>query len=112
MERILISWIAKNNDFKDGKVDKENSPNYLFHKHFYNYDKHIILYASGKDELPTEHLFTTLKKDFPDHQVELVNMQVIDVISLPEIKTKVEVLDLVNNLMFFFIILPVFIFFF
>ncbi len=92
MERILISWIAKNNDFKAGKVDRENSPNYLFHKHFYNYDKHLILFASEKDELAATHLHTTLVDDFPEHQVEPVNMEVSDVINLPEIKTKTEAL--------------------
>ena len=26
--KTLISWLAFNNDFKDGKVDTENSPNF------------------------------------------------------------------------------------
>jgi DNA-binding NtrC family response regulator len=92
MTKILFSWIAYNNDFKEGKVDKENSPNYLFHKHFYDYDRHIILYASEKDELRASRLLTTLKQDFPDHQMETVNMEISNVIHLTEVKTKVEAL--------------------
>jgi len=90
MARTLFSWIAFTNDFKNGKVDKENSPNYLFHKHFYKHDSHIILYASKTDDLRATTLLTTLKKDFPEHIIKTVNMEISNVINLPEIKTKTE----------------------
>jgi transcriptional regulator with PAS, ATPase and Fis domain len=92
MTKTLFSWIAKANDFTGNKVDKENSPNYLFHKHFYNYDRHIILYASDTDELRATTLLTTLKQDFPEHEIKKVNMEVSNVIHLTEVKTKVEAL--------------------
>ena len=92
MAKTLFSWVAFNNDFKDGKVDKENSPNYLFHKLFFNHDKHYILSSAESDDLRAGHLLTALKKDFPDHEVEIVYMNITNVINLPEIKTKVEAL--------------------
>ena len=47
--KTLISWLAYNNDFKGGKVDTKNGPNYSMHKMFWEYDRHIIL-SSNKDD--------------------------------------------------------------
>ena len=53
--KILISWLAYNNDFsKDGNVETENSPNYNMHKSFWEYDRHLILSSSSKDDLRLE----------------------------------------------------------
>lgn len=90
MTKTLFSWIAFNNDFKDGKVEKENSPNYQFHRNFYKYDVHYILSNASDDDTRANLLFTTLKQDFPDHHIEIVYMNIDNVIGLPEIKTKVE----------------------
>ncbi len=88
--KILISWVAYNNDFVKGQVDQENSPNYLIHKHYYNYDKHFILCSAKKDDTRLQVLQNQLQLDFPDHQTEGAYMDIEDVISLPEIKEKVE----------------------
>jgi transcriptional regulator with PAS, ATPase and Fis domain len=91
--KILISWIAFNNDFlqEGGGVDKTNSPNYLFHKYFYcNYDKHIILSASKVDDTKINFLITAIRNDFKNHITEECYMDINDVIDLYEIKTKVE----------------------
>ena len=90
MKKILFSWVAFNNDFKDGHVDKENSPNYLFHKYYYHYDTHYILSSASGDDLRAELLLTTIKNDFSGHQVEIHYMNINNVIDLNEIKTKVE----------------------
>lgn len=88
--KLLISWIAYNNDFEQGKVDLENSPNYLMHNHFYNYDKHYILCAAVEDDTRLQVLLNRLRLDFPEHPVEGVYMGIKDVINLPEIKEKIE----------------------
>ena len=88
----LLSWLAFNNDFKEGKVDIENSPNYNMHKFFWKYDKHIILCASKGDDAKAAFLENQLLLDFPNHLVEIRYMNVPDVIDLSEIKTKVETL--------------------
>ena len=91
--KILISWIAFNNDFlkEGGNVDKNNSPNYLFHKHFYKgYDKHVILSAAKEDDIRINYLITTIRNDFTNHKIEECYMNVSDVIDLDEIKTKIE----------------------
>lgn len=88
--KVLISWLATNNDFKNGEVNNESSPNYIFHQHFYNCDKHLLLFSSEKYEVHALKLRTELVKRFPKHDVEIRNMDVVDVIGLTEIKSKVE----------------------
>ncbi len=94
MSKILIGWLAKNNDFTqiEGQgieVNKKSSPNYQFHQHFYKHDKHLVLHTP-KDKMLAGKLHTAIKKDFKDHEVELVEVNIIDPISLTEIKPKVE----------------------
>jgi len=90
MSKILISWLAFNNDFNEGKVNKENSPNYAMHKYFYKYDKHILLSTAKKDDIRLEQLLNVLHIDFPSHNTEGVYMNVEDVIDYNSIKSKVE----------------------
>jgi DNA-binding NtrC family response regulator len=90
MNKLLFSWVALNNDFRDGKVCADDSPNYQFHKHFYEHDKHIILSSSKKDDTRLILLMNRIKLDFPDHKIEGVYMDIHDVIDLKEIKSKVE----------------------
>ena len=90
--KTLISWLAFNNDFKEGQVDTTNSPNYSMHKMFWEFDRHIILSSNKDDDTKLEFLVTKLAIDFPDHKVELRFMNISDVINMPEIKTKVETL--------------------
>ncbi len=90
MNKLLFSWVAFNQDFKDGQVNPDNSPNYQFHKRFYEHDKHIILSSAKKDDIRLELLLNRVRLDFPKHNVEGVYMDIQDVIDLKEIKTKVE----------------------
>jgi transcriptional regulator of acetoin/glycerol metabolism len=86
---LLISWVAQNNDFENGEVNKVG-PNYLYHKHFFNHDKHLILSSAKSDDTRTEKLVNVLKRDFKDHNTECEYMSVGDVIDVREIKTKIE----------------------
>jgi transcriptional regulator with PAS, ATPase and Fis domain len=88
--KTLVSWLAYNNDFKDGKVDLLNSPNYIMHNIFWTFDRHIILCSASGDDTRAEHLIRTINADFPDHEAEIRYMNVPDVINLSAIKTKVE----------------------
>lgn len=88
--RILISWIALNNDFKDGQVNTEGSPNYQFHKNFYNHDRHILLSSGREGDIRLDMLINRILRDFPKHVIEGIAMDIKDVIDLKEIKTKVE----------------------
>ena len=94
--KILLSWLALQHDFIRNKdsgallgVNTEG-PNFTLHKHFYKYDKHILLYSGSKDEIGSAFLKSSLLTDFPDHVLELVNMEIYDPIDLAEIKPKVE----------------------
>ena len=100
--KILVSWVAFKNDFstKENNVDKNNSPNYLFHKYFFHdYDKHIVFSAAKNDDVRTNFLISTIRNDFQDHNTEEFYMDIKDVIDLDEIKTKVEskLLDFSND---------------
>ena len=78
--------------WKEGTgVDKANSPNYLFHKHFFgNYDKHIILSQAIDDDTRLDFLISCIKNDFQEHCIEGHYIGINDVIDLNEIKPKVE----------------------
>lgn len=86
---ILISWIAVNNDFTDGSVNK-TGPTYTYHKQFYKEDKHIILSSAGTDDIRLELLVNALRIDFPHHKVEKKYVGINSVIDLKEIYGKVE----------------------
>jgi DNA-binding NtrC family response regulator len=91
--KILISWLAKQNDFKEGRFD-ENGPTANFHRYFFNYDHHLILSQQAEDDTLLAHLLTGLKRGFPAHKdkIEGRYMSVDDVIDIAQIKAKVEAL--------------------
>jgi transcriptional regulator with PAS, ATPase and Fis domain len=87
--KLLISWLAFNNDFKDGHIDK-TGPTYTFHKLFYKQDKHILLSAANSDDTRLALLLNVLKRDFPEHNFEEKYMGLKSVIDLKEIYGKIE----------------------
>ncbi|MEK7585794.1 MAG: sigma-54 dependent transcriptional regulator [Patescibacteria group bacterium] len=92
MARILISWVATNNDFLEGKgKPNPDGPSCIVHKHFYDYDYHLLL--SGKrnkdSDLSFEFLVNHLKREY-QHEIREQFMNLNDVIDLKEIKAKVE----------------------
>jgi len=97
MNRVLISWIAWNNDFKEGQVDIADGPNYIFHRSFYHYDRHILLSSAKDDDTRSELIANRLNADFPDHDIMLKYMNISNVIDLNEVKTKIETLLLENR---------------
>lgn len=91
MLKVLISWLAFHEDFKEGKMSKEG-PTYKFHELYYKHDLHLILSSSDCIEKDTkmERLLLGLKKDFPDRRLEATFLDITDLISLSEIKLKTE----------------------
>ena len=90
--KILVSWIAFNNDFTNGQAC-EKGPTYQFHEHFYDsedYEKHILLATKTTENLRITKLINKLSNDFTNHNVERQLLSVDDPIDLKEIKTKVE----------------------
>ena len=95
--KILISWIALSNDFdkETGGVNPKG-PTVQFHQHFYQYnsapayDKHILL-STPKEEQKNKGLAYYLMNTLPgNHQVEFLLLSIEDVISITEIKPKIE----------------------
>ncbi|SFG29035.1 sigma 54-interacting transcriptional regulator [Pontibacter chinhatensis] len=98
MSKLLVSWVAKNHDFirneKGGFKEVANhGPHYQFYQHFYNsrgYDKHILLYSSADQELWVEHLKSVVYQLNSKANIEIRFLELKNVISLEEIKPKVE----------------------
>lgn len=90
--KLLMSWIAFNNDFKKGSVN-ESGPTYNYHNYFYEdekYDTHIILAAESAENQRIVRLRNKIERDFPEHPLETNILKIDDPIALKEIKTKVE----------------------
>lgn len=94
--KLLISWLAYNNDFENGKAI-ESGPTYVYHDNFYSHDKHIILYTSPKEETRAVHLQNLIQRSFKERKIEIHCLNVSDVIDVNEIKTKVESFLLRNS---------------
>ncbi len=91
MAKILISWMAKNNDFIKGKGEiNPEGPNSLVHKHLYKYDYHILLSSkTASNDLAYEVLVNYLLKTYK-HDIREEYMNIHDVIDVREIKVKIE----------------------
>jgi transcriptional regulator with PAS, ATPase and Fis domain len=94
--KTLISWLAYNNDFKRDSENgalkgvNKDGPNFNMHKHFWKYDRHIILYSGKGDKIGAEMLINAIVNEYHDHILEKSEMGINDPINLAEIKPKVE----------------------
>ncbi len=95
MKRVLISWLAFNNDFIEeggGRKVNTDGPTISFHQNFFDekYDKHLLLSSAWREDIRMDFLLNHLSQAFPDHQVEPRYMGVSDVIDLEQINAKVH----------------------
>lgn len=91
--KLLISWIAYNNDFKQGGQVDTSGPTFDYHNHFYNkesYDKHILLAAEEIENIPITRLQNKLNSEFPKHEIDPRILSIESPVDLRSIKTKVE----------------------
>jgi transcriptional regulator with PAS, ATPase and Fis domain len=88
--KTLISWYDKV-DFIENKVNIDG-PIVSFHTNFYKHDRHVILSAKKNEDndLAGTHLFTTLKRLFPERSVEFIYLDIQDPIDHREIQGKVH----------------------
>ncbi|GAA4462447.1 hypothetical protein GCM10023189_39140 [Nibrella saemangeumensis] len=93
--KILLSWIASNNDFDKGEV-KTSGPTWQFHQYFFTHDRHIILSSKPDEDIRLEKLLNRLMLDFPDRRDKIegryMNIPDNDVINVFALKPKVEAL--------------------
>ncbi len=87
--KILLSWIAYNNDFENGAVT-EKGPTASYHQYYFKQDKHIILSASKRDDVRSELMLNFLKNKYPQRLVEIKYMDVSDPINHQEIQAKIN----------------------
>ena len=111
MEKIIISWLAYNNDWlKNSSNEKThhpntNGPNFGLHKNFWDdYDKHILLSShdnktkqGSDDEKLFKHFCRELQKNYPEHIIESRNLPFDDPTNLRVIKEKIDDLLLSLN---------------
>ncbi|MCS3556937.1 MULTISPECIES: sigma 54-interacting transcriptional regulator [unclassified Sphingobacterium] len=88
--KILVSWLAFNNDFENGLV-KRDGPTFNYHKYYFGeIDKHIILSAAEELDNRAELLASELRKDFQKRVIEVKYMGIKEIININMIKSKVE----------------------
>lgn len=88
--KILISWVAFNNDFDNGQV-KMDGPTINYHRHYYNgLEKHIILSSSSGNDTKAEFLAASIRNEFKDRLVEIKYMGIEDIVNINLIREKVE----------------------
>ena len=95
-KRILVSWVARNNDFLKMVDERIEINPQGTHINFYrneniseNYEKHLLLYAPADDKLEENayrRLYEYLQRLFPD--IFLMKIPVSDVLSVAEIQGK------------------------
>lgn len=98
MSKLLLSWTAHMHDFKRSEKGFFQSvsldgPHCQFYEHFYEargYDRHILLYSSPDQELWAEYLANALSRISEKANVQPRLLELKSVISLDEIKPKVE----------------------
>ncbi|MCY1660125.1 sigma-54 interaction domain-containing protein [Chryseobacterium sp. SL1] len=105
-KRILVSWVARNNDFiklVDGRLEVNPKGT---HVNFYNnenisgnYERHLLLYTPTDDELEENayrRLYEYLQRSFLD--IILMKIPISDVLSVAEIQRECyDLLSLYNN---------------
>lgn len=87
--KTLVSWVAYNNDFYEGRV-LENGPTANYHKFFFKQDRHLLLSSAKQSDLRTELLVNFLKRTYPDRIIEPIYMGINDPIDQREIQSKVD----------------------
>jgi transcriptional regulator with PAS, ATPase and Fis domain len=94
MAKILISWMAFENDFVKGKaVVNLDGPNCSVHRFFFDYDYHVLLTASSVAENDTKYQFLVAQlRGAYGHNIEERAMSIIDIIDIEEISAKVNAL--------------------
>jgi DNA-binding NtrC family response regulator len=91
--RILVSWVAWYTDFIHDPESSAslNGPNYSLHQSYYTPEKHLkhILLSSGEEgEARSLMLAGKLEKDFPEHTIELIYLNLMDPLDFQEIKAR------------------------
>ncbi len=87
--RILLSWLAIFNDFKENKIN-EMGPTVNMHAYHWDYDFHILLYTR-ENETKALQMFHYLKKYFSNQRIKLIKIEIERVhIDLSVITSKME----------------------
>lgn len=97
MEKVVISWIARNNDFlsEGGQIASVNpdGPTAMLHADWFSrqhYTRHLLLSSEKEGGIMGEWIGSYIRKRFPGHPVEIHYLAIQDVIDLREIHQKVQ----------------------
>ncbi|MEL6628913.1 MAG: sigma 54-interacting transcriptional regulator [Bacteroidota bacterium] len=91
MPRIIVNWMSTYYDFIEGTFSMYG-PTYDFHKKAWDddYEKHIIINNWAEDDERHAQLLTKMKRDFPDHKIEISTHDVTDTLDFKEVKAVAE----------------------
>lgn len=88
--KILISWLAFSNDFENGTV-KTDGPTFNYHRYYFNNNqKHVLLSSAAQLDQRAELLASELRKEFVGRDIEVHYMDILEVININIIKSKIE----------------------
>jgi transcriptional regulator with PAS, ATPase and Fis domain len=95
MKKVLLSWVATDNDFEQstGEVSETKSPNFLMHKKFFDqYEKHFLVSSEAEivPDKKMQALIAKLKKDFPQHPIEPIFANLKDINDAEEAIQKIN----------------------
>jgi DNA-binding NtrC family response regulator len=88
--KTLVSWYDRS-DFQDSTINPDG-PTLSYHAHFYKHERHVILSTrkNEDDDTPGIHLYSTLKRFYPDRIIEFLYLDIDDPINHRQIQTKVQ----------------------
>ncbi len=91
MKRLLFSWLAVQNDFKDDKIS-EVGPTVNMHAYHWRYSRHFLLHTPDTRNMAIE-MKKYLNKYFKEHPIQLVSVDIRRVhVDLQMIVSKIETL--------------------
>ena len=104
MKSILISWLTEHLDLIGGE-SAEQSLVAQFHRHFWQHERHVLLYVTATQADQAQQVADWLQLRYPQRQVELRGVMLPDPEDLYAVKNQVEGLllqyrDLAMDLLF------------
>lgn len=92
-QTIVVSWVAWFYDFQSGEVNPQG-PTFDMHRRFFNqarpHQKHLLLSTGPVGDTRSELLLNHLQDQFPEHEIELKCLDVLDPFDYQELKLRVE----------------------
>lgn len=91
MKKIVVSWIAWRHDFTDDRSINQAGPNSDMHRYYFDnrhHRRHLLLSTAVSSDTRSEHFASWLRREFPDHAIELHYLGINDPVDIKEVHDK------------------------